>query len=419
VRGLTAGAVKEQDMPHRHEIIDFRSPEFLRSHILHTMSFYDPRSIDESGGFFHFFKDDGRVYDRETRHLVSSARFVFNNAMAARRFGNARWHDAARHGIRFLRDVHRDPSSGGYAWQLRWKDAGKQVVDATQHCYGLAFVLFAHAHAALAGVSEALPGIAETFDLMERHFWEPSHRLYADEASPDWTVRAYRGQNANMHACEAMLAAFDATHDRRYLDRAETLAESIVQRQASVAGGLIWEHYHADWTPDWNYNRHDKSDIFRPWGYQPGHLTQWAKLLLVLERERPLEWLLPRAKQLFAAGTEHAWDSTHGGLFYGFAGDERHHGRFVVCDSDKYFWVQAESLAAAALLATRTGEGGYWDWYDRLWAYAWQHFVDHRHGAWFRILTHDNRKYSDEKSPAGKTDYHTMGACYEVLNVVA
>jgi mannose/cellobiose epimerase-like protein (N-acyl-D-glucosamine 2-epimerase family) len=60
----------------------------------------------------------------------------------------------------------------------------------------------------------------------------------------------------------------------------------------------------------------------------------------------------------------------------------------------------------------------YWAWYDRIWAYSWQHFVDHRYGAWYRILTRDNRKYSDEKSPAGKTDYHTMGACYEVLNVV-
>ncbi len=52
------------------------------------------------------------------------------------------------------------------------------------------------------------------------------------------------------------------------------------------------------------------------------------------------------------------------------------------------------------------------------WAYSWRHFVDHRHGAWYRILDADNRKYSDEKSPAGKVDYHTMGACYEVLNVV-
>ena len=52
------------------------------------------------------------------------------------------------------------------------------------------------------------------------------------------------------------------------------------------------------------------------------------------------------------------------------------------------------------------------------WAYSWEHFVDHQYGAWFRILDADNRKYSDEKSPAGKTDYHTMGAAYEVMNLL-
>ncbi|MBV8660046.1 MAG: AGE family epimerase/isomerase, partial [Burkholderiales bacterium] len=55
---------------------------------------------------------------------------------------------------------------------------------------------------------------------------------------------------------------------------------------------------------------------------------------------------------------------------------------------------------------------------DALWQYSWAHFVDHRYGAWYRILDRQNRKYSDEKSPAGKVDYHTMGACYEVLNVL-
>jgi mannose/cellobiose epimerase-like protein (N-acyl-D-glucosamine 2-epimerase family) len=86
-----------------------------------------------------------------------------------------------------------------------------------------------------------------------------------------------------------------------------------------------------------------------------------------------------------------------------------------VCDADKYFWVQAESFAAAALLAVRTGDDAYWQWYDRIWAYSWAHMVDHVFGAWYRIRTPDNRAYSDEKSPAGKTDYHTMGACWDVL----
>ena len=69
-------------------------------------------------------------------------------------------------------------------------------------------------------------------------------------------------------------------------------------------------------------------------------------------------------------------------------------------------------------LAARPGDARDWDRSQRLWTYSGAHMVDHEYGAWFRILDADNRKYSDEKSPAGKTDYHTMGACHEVLNVV-
>ncbi|MGQ3052053.1 MAG: AGE family epimerase/isomerase [Roseateles sp.] len=400
---------------------DFRQRATLLAHIQHTLAFYAPRSVDDSGGFFHFYKDDGSVYDRHTRHLVSSTRFVFNHAMAWRQFGNADDLARVRHGLAFIRDVHRNPATGGYAWQLDWRDGVKSVQDGTNHCYGLAFVLLANAHALQAGVAEARAYLRETFELMERRFWEPAHGLYADEASADWSMLApYRGQNANMHTCEALIAAFEASGERDYLLRAETLARNIAQRQAGLYGGLVWEHYRQDWSVDPDYNRDDKTNIFRPWGFQPGHLTEWAKLLLSLERHAnqlagPVDWLAPLAAKFFDVALEKAWDHEHGGICYGFgpASDG-----FAICDADKYFWVQAESLAAAALLGERTGEARYWDWYDRIWAYSWQHFVDHEHGAWYRILSAANEKVTDEKSPAGKTDYHTMGACYEVLNVL-
>ena len=389
---------------------DFRSAEFLRSHVLHTLAFYDHAgALDPSGGFFHSFKDDGSVYDRTTRHLVSSTRFVVTQALAFRHFGGQRRQEATRHALRFLREAHWNPATGGYAWLLDWDGRRARVLDATNHCYGLAFVLLAQSHAAMAGIVEARPQIDATFALMEKRFWEGAHGLYADEATPGWSVLPYRGQNANMHACEAMLAAYEATNDLRFLDRAEMLASSVTQRLAAFHDGLIWEHYRSDWTPDPEYNRHDRSNIFRPWGFQPGHLTEWAKLLLILERHRPLPWLLPRATELFNAAVSRAWDVEHGGLVYGFGPD----GSW--CDDHKYFWVQAESLAAAALLALRTGDNGWWRLYDELGAYSCQHFVDHEHGAWYRILTRDNRKLGDEKSPAGKVDYHTMGACYEVM----
>ncbi|HEY0956086.1 MAG TPA: AGE family epimerase/isomerase [Roseateles sp.] len=388
---------------------DMRRPEALWAHMRHTLAFYAPRVMDPTGGCFQFFKDDGTVYDRRTRHLVSSTRFVFNHALAWRWFGGATA-DVA-HALAFVNTAHAQPQ-GGYAWVLDWHNGQARVTDGTNHCYGLAFVLLANAHAAEAGVARASKGIAATFELMEQRFWESAHGLYADEATPDWQVGSYRGQNANMHACEAMLAAHAATGEARYLDRALTLATSIAQRQAAQADGLVWEHYKPDWTPDWDYNRDDKTNIFRPRGFQTGHLTEWAKLLLMLDRrlgDAAPGWLVPTARHFFDTAMQRGWDATHGGLVYGFAPDGE------VCDADKYFWVQAESLAAAAWLAVRTGDDAYWQWYDRLWAYAWRHFVDHEHGAWYRILAPDNAKLTDEKSPAGKTDYHTMGACQDVL----
>lgn len=386
--------------------MNFWDADFLQAHIRHTLGFYAPVALDASGGFFHYFKDDGRVYERRQRHLVSSARFVFNHAMAFREFGEPEDQRRAAHGLRYLNEVHRQ-ANGGYAWLLDHET--RQVLDPAQHCYGLAFVLLANAHAAMAGVEGARAGIDETFALMERRFWEPAQGLYADEADAAWTLSPYRGQNANMHSCEALLAAHEASGDAIYLERAALIAHNICVRQAERCGGSIWEHYDAHWQPDWDYNRHDPANLFRPWSYQVGHLTEWAKLLLILQRVRPEPWLIPRAVELFDEAWAKGWDRVHGGLVYGFGQDGR------VCDEHKYFWVQAESFAAAALLHLATGEPRFRQAYEQLWAYSWAHFVDHRHGAWYRILGPDNRKLSDEKSPAGKTDYHTMGACHEVL----
>ena len=210
-----------------------------------------------------------------------------------------------------------------------------------------------------------------------------------------------------------MLLAFEATQDTLFLDRAYLLAKKIAVEQAAKTDGLIWEHFKPDLSIDWHYNKHDPKNLYRPWGYQTGHQPEWTKLLLMLHKHRPEAWMLTRAKELFDRAVSTAWDETHGGLFYGYD------TRGKICDDDKYFWVQAESFAAAALLAHATGEEQYWQWYDKIWAYSWQHFIDHQHGAWYRILNADNSHQSEIKSAAGaKCDYHTIGACTIVLETV-
>jgi len=391
-------------------IIDFRSPAFLRDQLLRALAFHERHGRDPSGGWFHFFHADGTVADRETRELACSARFVSAQALAARHLDRPQGLDGARHGLRFLRDAHRDPDTGGYAWRVRWHGSSanygeREVLDGSNHCEGLALVLQAHADALAAGIEDARLGLHETFGLMEHHFWEPAHGLYADEAEADWGPRPSRGQAANMRACEAMLAAHGATGELRFLNRAETLAWSVVQRLARQTQGIVREHYRLDWS----LLEPAAGDSSHGGGVRPGHLMQWARLLVALERLRPAEWLVPRARELHATATRLGWDARHGGLCEAVMPGQ------APRDAEQQAWAQAEALATSACLAVRTGEGGYWDWYDRVWEHCWAHAVDATHGGWHRRLAAEHRRQDDADGTAKEHAARILGPCCQML----
>ena len=394
--------------------MDFKSSDFLKDHIKSILDFYSPNIIDQTGGYFHNFKDDGSVFHPGQRHLVSSCRMVFIFCKAYQLFGEQQYLDRARHGIDYILKFHWDAERKGYNWTLQ---EGHQPDDQTNHCYGLAFVILAFSAAFELAIEDTKEQITKAYALMEQHLWDESIGLYADEASPDWSeVNAYRGQNANMHCCEALIAAYEATGHQGYLERAYVIAQAITLDLTDKSEGLIWEHFKKEESGtlsiDWEYNKEDPNNLYRPWGFQPGHQTEWAKLLLTLHEHKPESWMVEKAKALFDRALDICWDSQHGGIFYGFAPDGS------ICDDDKYFWVQAETFAAAARLEAITGDSIYADWYQRIWQYCWDHMIDHQYGAWYRLLTADNKKYSDEKSTAGgKCDYHSIGACWDVLRI--
>ena len=393
-------------MQNRTGITDLWSRSFLQDQIEKIVNFYYPECIDEKlGGYINQFRDDGSIFDDQTKHLVGTCRFVYIFSIAAILTEKSEYKKAARHGVQFLLNHHRQ-SKGGYAWILE----GLKVSDATNHCYGHAFVLLAFATSLKAGIQESAEPLVETFNLMERHFWRQADRLYVDEISSDWSiVDPYRGQNANMHTCEAMIAAFEATGETNYLDRATALAIRVCVDMTQQSDGMIWEHYDKNWDPDWQYNLDDPKNLFRPFGYLVGHWMEWAKLLLILEENNPQEWMLPHAKRLFNAAIEQGWDHNSGGMNYAVSPNGE------IIDTDRYYWVLSETVAAAGLLANRTGDSTYTDWYSKSWTWSLENLVDQQYGGWYRVLDNKNQRYNDLKSPASKTDYHPVAACWEVL----
>lgn len=379
----------------------------IQGHVSKTLAFYRAHAFDARGGFFHYLMDDGSVYNRDHRHIVSATRYVVNWSLAYRSSGESVYFDWAQHAWTEVQRFRLE--SGLYAWTM---NAG-EIEDASVLAYAQAFALLAHAHAYRLGLCRASE-LSAFLDKVDSHFYEAQHHAYSDEISPSGQHLQYRGQNANMHMCEALLLAYEVSHEEKYLERAIQLIERfplLLAQRDTATHGLLWEHYDTQWRMDWDYNRNNRDNIFKPWGFQVGHQTEWAKLLLIAYRYNADRRWLERAAYLHQQAMLWGWDSKHGGLVYSLGPHLR------PCDSNKYFWVQAESLASAWRLWRLKGEPAYLNDYMRIWDWAWQHMVDHEYGAWFRILSAEGNKLEQTKSPAGKVDYHTLGACWDILAV--
>ncbi|ARS88477.1 AGE family epimerase/isomerase [Natrarchaeobaculum aegyptiacum] len=387
----------------------YRTRGALRHQIRDVLNFYYPECIDSSDGGYVAQLDerDGHVYDTQTKHLVATARAVHNFSAGVLLEGPDWCRQAAEHGLQFLSTVHWDDDREGYDWLLE----GRTPVEQRRYCYGHAFVLLAGARAHQAGIPGGRAELERAYEVLEEHFWEPDHGLYADQATPDWsTLESYRGQNANMHSCEALLAAYEATGEQRFLERAHTVADRFTREVTNATDGLLWEHYTDDWEPDLSYNADQPGHQFRPPGYQPGHHAEWAKLLVVLADHLSPEWPLERARELFDVAVDLGWDDEHGGLYYTVEAD----GEPIV--ADKYGWVHTEAIGASALLSRF--DDAYGEWYDRLWAYSREHLINPRYGNWYERLTREHARDGPNHGPEVEPGYHPLTNCWLALRAL-
>ena len=362
-------------------------------------AFFEDESLNSAGGF-HALDDAGRAIASETaRPLHATARMVHCFTIA-HLLGRPGAGDFVDHGMAAIRERHRDAAHGGYFWSF--DDNGPRETE--KLAYGHAFVLLAASSAKTVGHPDADRLLADISEVLETRFWDPAHGASAEEFSADWSpISAYRGQNSNMHLTEALMAAFEATGERVYLDKAERIADLILRRNAAEADGRVPEHYHADWSVDRDYRG---SDVFRPYGYTPGHALEWARLALQLWAlgGRQLEWLPDAARGLFAQALAQGWDPERGGLYYTIEYDGAPRVR------DRLWWPICEGIGAAHFLHALDGDAFAEQSYRRFWDFAARHLIDRKRGGWTAQL-------DDELKPVtryfvGKPDlYHALQAC--------
>jgi sulfoquinovose isomerase len=371
--------------------------QWLMQQANNLLDFFQPSATNPRGGFFEL-GNDGKPIGK-LRQLHATTRMVHCFAIA-QLLGRPGADSLVDHGMQYIWQGHRDAKFGGYLWSLD-EDA---VRDSTKQAYGHAFVLLAASSAKCVGHPLADRMIADVTEVLNTKFWDRSHGAQVEEFAQDWsTISSYRGQNSNMHLTEALMAAFEATHDFEYLRKAESIAGLIIGKHAANLGYRVAEHFDDKWTVDFHYRG---SDIFRPSGTTPGHWLEWSRLLLQLWElgQRRKSWLCDASAKLFRAAVDLGWDKDRGGFFYTLDWNNQPLLR------KKLWWPATEGIGAAAFLAAIDGSSFYEDWYQRIWDFCSAHFIDIDQGGWLPELGEDLKPITEFFS--GKPDiYHALQAC--------
>jgi sulfoquinovose isomerase len=369
---------------------------WLKSQSESQFAFFAASKQDRAG--FHQLDYDGQPMHSDVQELHSTTRLVHAYALGMAQ-GHAGASDIVDHGMAYLGSHHKDPVHGGFIWAME----ADTVNDGRKLAYGHVFVLLAAASAKNIGHPDAGALLTEISDILDQHFWEETAGLYCDEWNRDWTpFSTYRGMNANMHGVEAMLAAYEATGDAKFLDRAGRILTFFTSKIAPAENWHIPEHYKQDWQIDRAYAG---NHMFRPAGTTPGHSFELGRLLLQHWdlSGRPQMDAPAVARNLIEQALQDAW-LPNGGFAYTLDFDGS------VADGSRFWWPVTEAIGAVAALILLDRRQEDEIWYRKLWMFAHAHFIDHHRGGWFPAI--DATGAPTQSIFAGKPDiYHSVQAC--------
>lgn len=224
----------------------------------------------EAGRFEEGLTFEGGRRRQVPIRLLVQARQVFVYALAER----WHWHPGSalveRAFAAMQRDYFRPDGLDGWVFSIAREGS---VADSTRDLYAHSFVLLAIAsHVQATGRQEGLALARDTIAFLDRDLTAPLGGGYL-EALP---ARAGpRRQNPHMHLFEAMLALWECSGDRHFLERAGKLFDLFVARFFQGEQGVLLEYFDAALQPATGSGA----------VVEPGHHFEWCWLLRRYEKE--------------------------------------------------------------------------------------------------------------------------------------
>lgn len=379
--------------------------KFLTSQSLELIKFTKGSFVPQGG--FGYLDSFGKVDPTKNRELYIQCRMIQVLGLAhLLELTEAR--QQIDHGVEAILDLFQDKVNGGFFNSITSDGAPATPI---KLAYDHMFVLLAACTAKVAGSPRAdeLLGIIDS--IIDTYYWDDHYKMMNNSWDLTFThLDNYRGINANMHAVEALCAAFDVTGNEKYRQRAYLICRTTIDVFAKNNDWMLPEHFDEKWTVDKDFNIDNPADPFCPFGVTIGHLFEWSRLILQLQlqikgTDLDDSWIKPGALGLYNKAKQCGWsaDGTDG-FVYTIDWD----GKPVV--RSRMFWVAAEAVMTAYTLWVFTDDDQYIEDYSQWWSYIDTYVLDKTHGSWFHEL--DPQQAVVAHTWPGKPDtYHAFNAC--------
>jgi mannose/cellobiose epimerase-like protein (N-acyl-D-glucosamine 2-epimerase family) len=360
--------------------------------IEHALPLWSGEGWDRNtGGFIDRLGPDGRADHEAPRRVFVQARQIYCFAKAAQIGWYPQGAEIALRGLEHLLAKAKSPDGQpGFVHTLA---PDGTVLDPLRDSYDHSFVLLALASVyALDRDAQIRAEIDGLLSYLDAELRSPNGGVL--EGRP---ASMPRRQNPQMHLFESMIAAFDATHDIVFQQRAgEFFAlffANLYDKQKQVLG----EYFEDDWSR------------IEPVSVEPGHQAEWVWLLKGFERITGC----PTGKfrgELLAAALRYRDESTGCLIDEGDAvGNTRRHSRRL--------WPQTE-LAKAWIAQAEAGEAGAAEEARAALSRFERHYLRHPvRGGWYDQFDRDGR--SLVATIPASSFYHVLCATAEADAVLS
>lgn len=358
-------------------------------------------------GFYGRISGDETLHTDAIRGAIMNARILWTFANAYRLFRNSEDLKTATIAKNEIIDRFYDNEYGGIYWSLTHDGI---PCDTKKQIYAIAFAIYGLAEFYRAtGDEQSLDYAIKLFHCIEEHSNDSVHGGYFEAFNRDWSpiedmrlsdkdANESKTMNTHLHILEAYTCLYRVWKDPLIKTRLSELIEIFISKILDQAG-----HLKLFFTEEWecSYDIHSYGhDIEASW------LLHEAAIVLedndILLR---VESIVPKIAVAADEGLR-----SDGSMIY-----EKNNASGHI-DSDRHWWVQAESVIGYFNLWEHFGDKKALEKSLACWKYIKENLIDKDNGEWFWSIYSDgsiNRK--DDKAGFWKCPYHNGRMCMEIV----